>query len=297
MKIKINNKEIKFKKLEISDRSTFLEKPPCKFISCEFAFSNLFIWSNSYQIFWAEYDNKFLLYNASEDLIFFPLFFPEPNDLMKISKAFQEIKKSGIIAYAPPEYLEKYPLVYNIFDCQCNRNLSDYIYLTQRLITLSGRKLSKKKNLISQFNRLFHNHKFEELFPDNIDKAIRLAESTSIAGNQNHKEELLALNKACRYWKELDLDGLALIVDEKLIAFSIFSRNIDSVCLINFEKVEYGYKGASQIINQGTAKKINDKFACDYLNREQDLGVEGLRKSKLSYDPDILLNNYFLYPK
>ena len=297
MKIYLNDTEIEFKKLSLKDREKFLVEIPCKFISCEFSFTNLFIWSDSYKILWAEYNNKPLVYNESEDLVFFPLSYPHPEELIKISKAIQAIGKSGIVTYVPPEYIEEFPIIHTLFDCKINRDLSDYIHSTQRLINLSGRKLSKKKNLIAQFTRLYGEYDLVELFPNYISEVIEFAELGAIEGSKNYKEELMALKKACEYYKELAIHGNVLLVKNKVAAFSIYSTNIDATCLIHFEKSNYHYKGASQVINKAVAKALYDKYQCEYLNREQDLGVEGLRKNKLSYDPDVILDNYFLKPK
>jgi hypothetical protein len=174
--------------------------------------------------------------------------------------------------------------------------LAEYIHLSERLVKLSGRKLSKKKNHISQFYKKYSNVKKEIITSENIKKCIELSELNAVEGNQNHSEEILALKKAAENFEILELDGMMLYVGSKCVAFSIFSKHIDGSCLIHFEKSDYTYKGASQVINKVTAEYLVEKYHCRYINREQDLGVEGLRKNKLSYDPDVLLENYFLVP-
>jgi len=296
MKIKLNNKILTLKKLELNDENYFSFKPQFQFISCEYAFSNLFLWSDSYPVKWTDYDGTPLIYSELDDFLFFPLKNNLPYQLHDLSNAFIEAGGSGIIAYLPLEYINNHPDLKNLFLCTENRSLAEYIHLSEKLVKLSGRKLSKKKNHISQFYKKYQNVKNELITPENIEKCLELSLLNAVDSNQNHSEEILALKKAINHFVDLNLDGMMLIVDSKCAAFSIFSKHIDGSCLIHFEKSDYAFKGASQVINKIIAEYLVEKYNCTHINREQDLGVEGLRKNKLSYDPDILFKNYFLAP-
>jgi len=106
----------------------------------------------------------------------------------------------------------------------------------------------------------------------------------------------LALRRAFELFDDLEGEGLVVLVDGRVVAFSIFSRHIDGTCLVNFEKADHGMSGLSQYLNRVTAERLLGK-GCLFVNREQDLGIPGLRKSKRSYDPDFLLENYSLIPR
>jgi hypothetical protein len=85
----------------------------------------------------------------------------------------------------------------------------------------------------------------------------------------------------------LGLAGVMVTVGKEPVAFSVFNRLTRNTCDILFEKANMAFKGAAQVINQETARYLKDK--CHYLNREQDLGVPGLRQAKLSYVPSALM--------
>jgi len=296
MKIKFKNKIFQFKKLELKDKPFFETKYSTHFISCEYSFVNLFIWSDSYAIKWSDFYGVPLILNEVDNILFFPLKKISPEELACLSQEFKKSGGSGIIGYIPEEYVKNNQKLNDFFKCDMNRDYAEYIHSTERLVALSGRKLSKKKNHITQFHNLFESFELVNVFPDKIRMCMDLSALNAVEGNSNHAKEILALKKAAKYFDELELDGRMILVNGKCAAFSIFSKHIDETCLIHFEKSNYDYKGASQAINRITAKYLFEKYQCKYLNREQDLGVDGLRKNKLSYDPDIILNPCFLTP-
>ena len=109
---------------------------------------------------------------------------------------------------------------------------------------------------------------------------------------QELKEKLEALKVSLDCFEEIGFEGLVVVVDGKVIAFSVFSQFKDLVYDIHFEKADINFKGAAQVINQETAKYLKGK--CQYLNKEQDLGIKGLRQAKMSYEPEIMFVPYGL---
>jgi hypothetical protein len=98
--------------------------------------------------------------------------------------------------------------------------------------------------------------------------------------------ELSAMEKAFDHFEDLGLEGLALMADRQMVAFSIFSPLNHDTWNVQFEKSDFDYKGAAQVINHQTALYLKDR--CRYINREQDLGIKGLRQAKMSYEPETL---------
>jgi hypothetical protein len=145
---------------------------------------------------------------------------------------------------------------------------------------------------VSQFKKYYPNHEVKPITGDLIEKTSDYARQLFL----NHKdvsetltEEFQALNRAFKFFEDLHLEGLMLLVNDQPVAFSIFSRLNPTTYDIHFEKADLAIKGAAQMINHETAKCLTNK--CDYINREQDLGIPGLRQAKLSYDPDGILIN------
>jgi hypothetical protein len=164
-----------------------------------------------------------------------------------------------------------------------------------KLNELKGKKLHKKRNLISQFKNSYPDYKVH-LFKKGYKKeALGLARELMDRHCKPSKtldQEYGAMQSAMDHFDALDLEGIAIFVNNKLVAFTIFSRLNHSTYDIQFEKADMNFKGASQMINHETAKSLKNK--CQYLNREQDLGIKGLRQAKISYDPLQLIIPYTL---
>jgi len=101
------------------------------------------------------------------------------------------------------------------------------------------------------------------------------------------EDEFTAIERAFENFDRLGFEGIALWVKNRLVAFCVFSRLNHDTYNIQFEKSDIAFKGAAQVINQETTKYLRNK--CVYLNREQDLGIKGLRQAKLSYEPERLI--------
>jgi hypothetical protein len=167
---------------------------------------------------------------------------------------------------------------------------SDYVYLTEKLYTLSGKKLAKKKNLLSQFRRQYPSYTTENIVKE--DKDAILEHFKRWQTDRNIKEigltmEYRAIKNAFTFWDQLPLDGLKITADSDIIAWSVFSPQSADMATVHFEKFDPAIKGCAQVINWETAKYLLDSYK--YINREQDMGIEGLRQAKRSYDPEFMV--------
>ncbi len=192
-----------------------------------------------------------------------------------------------------PEYIKKYPDIEKFYIIKEDRDNSEYIYDIKSLCELKGTRLHKKRNLISQFKRLYPDFKVHRLEGEYRHKALELTRNL-MKKWENHSitldYELSAMQISFDYFDKLGLHGIAVSVNNRLAAFSVFSALNPSTCDIQFEKSDTYFKGASQLINLETAKYLRPKH--QYLNREQDLGIPGLRRAKISYEPLHLLTPY-----
>jgi hypothetical protein len=89
------------------------------------------------------------------------------------------------------------------------------------------------------------------------------------------------------------MGGLIIFVKDRMVSFSIFSRQNQNMADVHFEKYDSEIKGSEQVMCWETAKYLLDKY--EYINREEDMGIEGLRQSKRSYDPEFTVKTYKLY--
>jgi uncharacterized protein len=264
--------------------------------SCEYSFANLYCWQPVHHRVWSLYRNRLLILDQTNDGLFLPAGEAlDTADLVYLSGELQKRGMSGNVTQVSGDYVKAHPDLREHYSIERQRDFADYIYATQKLITLSGKKLHKKKNLISQFRRSWPEYTVAPIDAD-LKRACRKLAQTLLAQNaqisRTIREEQLALRRAFSHFDEAGLEGLALLVSGKLVAFSVFSRLNSDMFDIHFEKSDPAFKGAAQVINYETARHLAPR--CRFVNREQDIGIEGLRQAKRSYDPERIASPYRL---
>ena len=176
-------------------------------------------------------------------------------------------------------------------------SFSDYIYLTSNLAQLPGKKYSKKRNHINQFKTKHPNYTFELIKPENLMDARKiedmwLAEASEKLSDLEAEKEIIykALENFELFSKVCGMTGGLLYVEEKPVAFCIASLLSQNITDVHFEKClsTYARDGGYAIINNEFSKTVQT----EYINREEDLGIEGLRKAKLSYYPEKVLEKF-----
>ena len=265
----------------------------------DYNFPTLFCWSPCYDLRWTVWRGYLLLYDLKEDYLFQPWGKPfEPAALVELSDALRSQGKSGNLFLILPEYVEaRRALFAGRFEIRLQENLADYVYRTEKLDELTGPKLRKKKNLISQFARAYPAHSFAGLGAGHIplcrDLAERWYEGNADKGSFVCEREAIA--RAFRHFRELKLEGTVLLAGEKLLAFAIHDRLNRTTAVVHFEKSDPKVKGAAQAINRETARRLRGRY--ELINREQDMGIAGLRQAKRSYDPEMIITPYILLRK
>jgi hypothetical protein len=178
-----------------------------------------------------------------------------------------------------------------------SRDQWDYLYALPDLVNLPGNRFHKKKNLLNQFKKKY-NFEYLPMGDALVEKALDMQANWCTWRDCEAEEALDAENKAIsrvlQAWGSFkDLTGGALMVDGDMAAYTIGERLVSDTLLIHFEKGSPGYKGIYQAMNQMFAADIG--WDCQWVNREQDLGNEGLRKAKLSYNPTAFIKKYTLH--
>lgn len=291
--------EIDFTKVTLSDKET-LQKyyEDAEYKSCDNSFASIFLWSIVNPVKYAIIDNMLVFLYTGEDKMFtFPV--GKGNLKQVIEKLIEFAKQNGFefkmwLSEDMEDDLQKvFP---NEFDIEYNRDLADYIYNSESLSTLSGKKLHSKRNHINKFNNLY-DWQYEEIDENNIDECVALlkkwCKENNCLENADMFEEACVARKALAHKDILGLDGGLIRVktedNEKgqVVAFSLGEPISDDTYVVHFEKADSNVEGAYTAINQQFVKH----FALDYdfVNREDDAGSEGLRKAKLSYKPVMIL--------
>ncbi len=177
-----------------------------------------------------------------------------------------------------------------------NRGDSDYIYSAEGLATLAGNQYKKKRNHVSRFNRTYSDYEIRPLTPSNFDDALAVEKSwLKVESLGESGDSDCECTCECREaaWAERSEDEKSRMAEYCAIveALTMASEIVPGVWDIHFEKVidEYAENGGYAIINKLFAERLVAAGA-KFINREEDINIEGLRKAKLSYYPQTILD-------
>ena len=287
-----------FKEFSIKDKDKIQKYTfAANFNGCDLSVANLIVWKFYFSTQIAENEGFLFIRYRYDDKLYFML--PLGNgDLKKAINLIEEnAEKEGkpfrLQGLTPP-MCEKVKAVFpEKFEFISNRDYCDYIYLRDELATLSGKKFQPKRNHINNFLRTFPDYEFLKITPEIIPQCIdleRIWEKRNGNESVTRIAERKAITTALENFNELGLRGGALKVNEKIVAFTYGTPINSTVFDIACEKADTEIIGAYAMINNLFAKQIPENFI--YLNREEDLGIEGLRKAKLSYQPYEILPKY-----
>jgi len=169
-----------------------------------------------------------------------------------------------------------------------DRDNFDYLYLRTDLAELAGKRYHKKRNLVAQFLKSY-SHEEKPLTPELIGEAIDVLE-TWRAGRTD-EGDYIACREALELFGNLNMKGLLLYIDGKPVGWCLGEAVARGrIFTIHFEKGLDGYKGIYQFINQAFAATLPEYYT--HINREQDLGDEGLRQAKMTYRPSGFVRKY-----
>ena len=290
-----------FKTLTLEDRPVFHELETRSPLSTSDAnFSNMLIWQGFYHFSWTTAHGCLCVKAEPEGGAPFALAplgggdFLAALDFLLASMAEPRLSRvpeaeTGVIAAARPDWSVE-PDVDNF----------DYVYLAEKLITLGGRRMHQKKN---HYNNFVRNNRFEllevtEALHDELVavEAKWLTSKTEKLGPDNHLQlEREAVHILLENFKNLELQGLAIRVDDKIEAFTLGEPLGPDTALVHVEKGNPDIRGIYVALCSHFCKTYYaDKT---FINREQDLGLPGLRQSKESLKPDHMRKKFNIWPK
>ena len=264
------------------------------FKSCEFAFANVYMWRHVYGTEIAEYQGYVVARNIGRTHHHF-LYPVGGTDLEAVlSACVQDALTAGKepMFYSIPE--SEVPMIEALFPGKFafseSRDEQDYLYLSSDLQELPGKIFQKKRNHISRFGKDHPDYVFEPITPENLpevrDFNNRWCETYGCDADEGLAREHRAIEMVFDHYFELGLVGGLIRTEGQLVAFCYGSKISDEVLGTHVEKAWHDVNGAYPIINCEYARAFGGAYT--YINREEDLGEEGLRKAKLSYNPAIL---------
>ncbi|NVM54890.1 MAG: DUF2156 domain-containing protein [Candidatus Helarchaeota archaeon] len=304
----------KAKPIEITDKAIFDDYfrrfPP---EISEFTFTNLFIWRNYYNFSFMEWKDHLLIFSRnyfkkrkipisknSDTLFFLPPVGAQPAQLiLDLAASLKTIE----IHRVPEHIIEKLSTLENHqslnIEWMDDRNDWDYAYEKEKLTSLAGRKLYRKRRWLKRFLEKYPDYEFH-LFSEEWLETCKLlqiewCDLNECRASDDLMEEQKAITDAFDYYSDLRYRGGLLLVDGKCVAYTLGELlNADTV-VIHIEKALIDYEGSYQVINNFFAKHCCEEV--NYINREQDLGDPGLRQAKQSYVPHHMVKKSILYQR
>ncbi|BBL62781.1 hypothetical protein MARBORIA2_11130 [Methanobrevibacter arboriphilus] len=287
-------KDIEFKPISLSDKPIFDDYfNKTNFNNAEKNFSNLFMWRKTYEYEYAIINDclciKGKLRDSKKPFCHFPYGGCDIKDSLSLIK--EVFKKEGdtlIIKPLLPEMKKCLEKTLEDFTLIEDRDSFDYIYKSNKLITLSGSKLRNKRRWLKKF-RESYDYNYEEINSNNLIEAKEFTINT-IKNSNNDTDEIIAMEEMFDNLFELGIKGCIIRIDGKIVGVSTGEELTKDTVVIHCERADTNFEGIYNCINQEFCEKQWSNY--EFINREEDLGIEGLRQAKLTYRPDLLLSKY-----
>ena len=295
---------IEFKPIEKADKPIFDKFYSARYYeNAHFNFTNLYMWREPFNIQWTLEDEVIYMISewhgkvaalqplGSEDKM--------QDAIAKVIEWFNSRDKDkkvviGGIEKSFAKQLEAFPDAK--FDIKPNRDNFDYVYLADDLINLAGRKYHSKKNHLNSFQKNYPMANYlsitEEIIPKCREELNNWYElrAPELPNDPFLDFERAAINEVLDNFCDFKLKGGAVELDGRIIAFTFGEQLNSDTAVIHVEKADPDVRGAYPAINQGFVE--HEWADMKYINREEDMGLEGLRKAKESYKPIKMIEKF-----
>lgn len=291
---------IKFQQLTLEEKPLFdkffLAR---RYENAHYNFTNLFMWRKAYNIQWAVEGDYLCVKACWEGKTFFlPPFGPKEGLDGIIERMLEHARKDnfpfglqGVEAFMVQWLEEIRP---GFFTFKPERDNYDYVYLAKDLIELKGRKFHSKKNHVNSFRKNYDNYRYVPMAEAMTQECIQFmqewCDDRGCVKGDDLDCERNAIVEAMNNFTVLGFQGGAIYVEDRMAAFSYGEMGNEDTAVIHVEKGRKGINGVYGIINQEFCAHTFSQAV--YINREEDMGIEGLRKAKESYHPVKMIEKY-----
>lgn len=265
----------------------------------DYTIGSMYMWREFYNTQYTIFDNM-ILYKVKfmgRTSFTFPAGSGSIDKLMEALKSYCIHNNLPLWFCTVPE--EAVPILVNQYKGtipkEPNRDWSDYLYLADDLSNMAGRRYSGQRNHINRFKRLYPNYTYEKISKDNLDRVTEFLIDFKATFNKSSslaQEELSRSIELLPLFDKFNLIGGFIQVEDTIVAMSV-GEIINDTLYCHIEKADRNYHGSYQmIVKEFSNNTLADHNHIKYINREEDVGDEGLRTSKLSYHPHKLLKKY-----
>ncbi len=269
----------------------FYEKEQSR--SCEHSFANNLLWAPFYGTKYCVIDGSLVFKSGGKKItVSFPI--GKTNTGRVVEKLLAYFEREGqpfCMHMVTPEQFERLEQMFpGKFQIAYERDAADYIYESEKLISLAGKKLHGKRNHINNFLKTYPDYRYERITEENKEECIVMAQEwrkqNGCDEDPEKSAEFCVTLRALRELEQLRLTGGLIRAEGKVVAFSIGEKLCDDTFVVHIEKAYADIQGAYPMINREFV--LHEASEYRYINREEDTGAEGLRKAKLSYYPAFL---------
>lgn len=293
-----------FKKITIED-SKIISKylSISKHSSCDYSTGNLVLWSKVYQTQIAVVNNMLFIKfkRDNEDFFAFPIGNGDLKQAFEWMFAYCEEQNIQFkMNLVEPDMFEEIEKIYpGVFTISYLRDSADYVYSIEDLKNLSGKKYHGKKNHINKFMKVNEEWAYEAITDENTANCIDMVKEWCVQNgcceDEEKAAEICVLINGLKNRKELNMTGGIIRTAGRIVALTLGERLSNDTFVIHFEKAFADVDGAYPLINQQFI--IHELSDYTYVNREEDMGIEGLRKAKESYKPVYMAEKGILIKK
>ena len=259
----------------------------CPQVASDYSFMNIWAWAQEYGLSWA-WDDDCVWIRQSRPEVFYWAPVGPWHDIDWDNQLPAELDGPTVFIRIPDKLAEHWKTALkDNATFEEERGHWDYVYAVSDLIDLKGNRFHKKKNLLNQFVKKYE-YTYLPFAPHLIGQAMEMQDNWCTWRDCESSDVLSAENRAIyrvlENWEQLNVTlGGAIMVDDTMVAYTVAEALTPDSVVIHFEKGDTRFKGVYQAINQMFLAHSAREF--ETVNREQDLNDEGLRKSKLSYNP------------
>lgn len=288
-----------YKNITLEDREIFepfMKKP--YFQSCIQSFQTLMLWSKIYNTRYAVADGWLLVRSGPPEYYTYPFGSGDVRDAIELllkdaHESGEKLRFHGLTREQKELLEQLYP---GKFSYTPDRSNAEYIYEASKLATFAGKKLHAKRNFINRFVENHPDWRFEPITGENIPAIKEMHREWTLQNEgtaDGLHEEGCVVRRCLNDYDKLGMAGGVLWADGKVMGFSITSPISDTMADINIEKAVAEEPGAYPMVCREMVKMLMEKNpSLQFVNREEDMGEEGLRKSKESYQPIYLLEKF-----
>ncbi len=260
--------------------------------TCDYTVGGMFMWRDFFRMEYALQDGVFYSRLHDENgAVFYNL--PLADDIpAAIRTLIAQAEQPVCFCTIPEPYLDAFPHTEHTVRAAEQPEFFDYLYAAADLATLRGKRFNGQRNQISQFKRAVQTWEYAPITPENLDRVGAFFETyrANAGESDTEREENRMVLEVLDHMDDYRMSGGVLLADGRVVGFSL-GETVGDTLFVHIEKADRACKGAYQmLVNQFALRYAGEGVA--YINREEDMGDEGLRRAKQSYHPVALLKKY-----